>query len=64
MSRSLTIKQQNVCSLVALGKTNREIADQLGISERTVESHKLAIYGKLGVRNAVELTRKVLGVVA
>lgn len=58
---SLTTKQREVCELVAKGWTNKEIAQKLGIQPRTVESHRDAIYDKLGVRNAVELTRKVLG---
>lgn len=57
----LTGKQQLVCNLVTQGWTSKEIAQKLGIGPRTVEGHRDAIYEKLGVRNAVELTRKVLG---
>lgn len=59
--KSLTPKQQAVCDLVARGWMNKEIAQKLGISSRTVEDHRDTIYKKLGVRNAVELVRKVLG---
>lgn len=59
--KDLTAKQQQVCDLVAMGWTSKEIAQKLGIGPRTVESHRDAIYEKLGVRNAVELTRKTLG---
>ena len=37
----------------------KEIADLLGLSEQTVKNTKVAIYQKLGVRNAVELTLKL-----
>jgi two-component system response regulator DctR len=57
----LTIKQQAVADLVAQGWTTKEIANKLGIGPRTVEGHRDAIYDKLRVRNAVELTRKLLG---
>jgi DNA-binding NarL/FixJ family response regulator len=48
--------------MIALGWSNKEIANSLGLGVRTVEDHRAVIFGKLGVRNAVELTRKVLGV--
>lgn len=57
---TLTAKQQRVCDLVVKGCTAKEIAQQLGIGARTVEGHRAAIYRKLGVRNAIELTRKTL----
>lgn len=57
----LTMKQQRVADLVSQGQTTKEIAQRLGLAPRTVEGHKDAIYVKLGVRNAVELTRKILG---
>lgn len=46
---SLTAREVDVLRLVALGKTNKEIAQQLGISDRTVQHHTIHIYGKLGV---------------
>lgn len=57
----LTTKQRRVCDLVIQGLSNKEIAEQIGISARTVESHREIIFEKAGVRNAVELTRKMLG---
>jgi hypothetical protein len=39
--------------------SNKEIGDSLGISSRTVESHRAAIFDKTGARNAVELVRKM-----
>lgn len=58
----LTPRQIKVCELVAKGYTGKEIGHALGIGHRTVEDHKGAAMEKLGVRNAVELTRKVLGI--
>ena len=45
--------------LVAAGRTNREVAEQLVLSPRTIEAHLRSIYGKLGVRSRVELARAV-----
>lgn len=56
----LTHRQQEVADLLAQGWSNKEIANALGIGRRTVEEHRAAIYEKCGVRNAVELTRKML----
>lgn len=57
----LTPKQTAVCELVAKGWSNKEIALKLNVSRRTVEDHRAEIYDKMGVRNAVELVRKILG---
>ncbi len=45
----LTVRQRDVAGLRASGRTAREIAARLGISERTVRNHLHAIYGKLGI---------------
>jgi len=42
--------------ILASGATNREIASRLGLREQTVKNRLSAIYGKLGVRNRLELT--------
>lgn len=57
---TLSKRQQDVCDYVVMGWGSKEIAHQLGISKRTVEDHRAAIYRKMGVRNVVELVRKVL----
>lgn len=58
---TLTPRQQTVCDLIALGWTSKEIGSKVGISSRTVEFHRIAIFKKLEVRNAIELVRKLLG---
>ena len=46
---NLSGREIEVLGLVARGSTNREIAGRLWISEATVKSHLIRIYGKLGV---------------
>jgi DNA-binding NarL/FixJ family response regulator len=53
----LSPREQEVLKLVAEGYTNRQIADTLVISEKTVERHRANILEKLGMRDRVELTR-------
>jgi DNA-binding CsgD family transcriptional regulator len=55
----LTAAEQRVATLVAAGRTNREVAAALFLGERTVASHLTHIYAKLGVRSRVELASKV-----
>ena len=43
--------------MCAQGLLSKEIADQLGISPRTVETHKNNLFKKLGINNTVELMR-------
>jgi DNA-binding CsgD family transcriptional regulator len=57
----LTAAEQRVASLVAEGRTNREVAAALFLGERTVESHLTRVYDKLGVRSRVELASKFRG---
>lgn len=60
MSDKLTSREQEVCGLVTSGFSDKEVGRALGISHRTVEDHKVVIYKKYGVHNAVQLTRAVL----
>jgi DNA-binding NarL/FixJ family response regulator len=53
----LTPREQEVVKLVAEGYTNKQIAEALVISEKTVERHRANILDKLGMRDRVELTR-------
>jgi DNA-binding CsgD family transcriptional regulator len=52
---SLTPAEERVAALVAEGKTNREVAAALFLSERTVEGHLSHVFGKLGIRHRSEL---------
>lgn len=56
----LTPSELQVASLVAEGRTNREAAAALVVTERTVETHLTHIYRKLGVRSRTELARRRL----
>jgi DNA-binding NarL/FixJ family response regulator len=53
----LTPRELQVIKLIAEGNTNREIADALTISQKTVERHRANMLEKLGMRDRVELTR-------
>jgi len=47
----LTRREHDVLVLVADGKTNRQIAERLTLSPRTVQKHLEHLYDKLGVRS-------------
>ena len=53
---ALSARQREVLHLVAQGKTNREIAEALVLSERTVQRHIADLYARIGVRNRAEAT--------
>ncbi|HJR17879.1 MAG TPA: response regulator transcription factor [Gemmatimonadales bacterium] len=57
----LTGREREVLSGVAQGRTNKEIAAELGISHRTVETHRESLMRKLQIRTVAELTRFALG---
>lgn len=54
----LTQKQREILVRVAQGLRSKQIAFELGLSVRTVESHKYTIMQELGVHSTVELVRK------
>jgi len=56
----LTARERQVMELVAKGCHNREIAETLGISPRTVEVHKARVMEKLQVQSVPELVRIVM----
>jgi DNA-binding NarL/FixJ family response regulator len=56
-SGPLTARERNVLRLIAGGKSNKEIAEVLVISVRTVESHRASIMGKLNLKNTADLIR-------
>ncbi|MFC8493324.1 LuxR C-terminal-related transcriptional regulator [Streptomyces sp. NPDC057235] len=51
----LTPQQQRIARLAAQGATNREIADRLALSPRTVDHHLRGVFARLGIRSRVEL---------
>lgn len=51
----LTLREQETALLVASGKTNKEIAIELGITERTVKAHMSSIFEKIGVHDRFAL---------
>jgi two-component system, NarL family, response regulator NreC len=55
--QALSEREREVVGLVALGYTNAEIGRKLGISEKTVESHRAKILSKLGLRTRADLVR-------
>jgi two-component system response regulator NreC len=56
----LTIRERDIVRLVALGHTNREIAEQLVLSVRTVETHRARIQKRLGLHTRTRLVRWAL----
>ena len=56
----LTPRQKEILRLVAQGLTNREIAEHLEISVRTVEVHRFNLMRRLKVRNVAQLLRQAL----
>ncbi|WP_121614527.1 response regulator [Mesobacillus foraminis] len=52
---SLTMREQEVLRLTVLGYTNKEIAERLYISAKTVENHKANIMNKLGLKQKHEM---------
>ena len=56
----LTERERQVLRLIALGHTNSEVASQLYLSVRTIESHRAHIQQKLGLQTRAELVRYAL----
>jgi DNA-binding CsgD family transcriptional regulator len=54
----LTASERRVAELVAEGRTNREVADLLHVTPRTVEGTLSRVYAKVGVRSRTELARR------
>jgi two-component system response regulator DctR len=54
---NLTLRERQVMEKVLAGKLNKVIADDLGITMRTVEVHRAHLFEKMGVKTAVELAQ-------
>lgn len=61
-SAHLSERESQVAKLVAGGASNKEIADQLSIAERTVKAHLSAIFEKLGLRDRLQLSLRINGI--
>ncbi len=59
-SEELTERQREILQLIVEGRGNKEIADVLHLSIKTIEFHRARIMDKLGVRSAAELTKVAL----
>lgn len=54
---ALTDRERGVLALIAKGLTSRQMAETLGLSPRTVESHRASIGAKIGTSSTAEMTR-------
>ena len=57
---ALTARELQVATRLAIGRTNAEIADELDISQNTVDTHRQHVMQKLDARNNVVLARLAL----
>jgi len=53
----LTAREREVVTLIAKGYKYREISEELGISQKTLETHMRNVFDKLGVASRNEVTR-------
>ena len=56
----LTQREREVIRMVAQGMSNKQVAESLGISEKTVQVHRGSAYRKLDLHNAAEIARLLL----
>lgn len=56
---ALSGREREVADLVALGRTNKEIAAELFLSEKTIENHMTRLFSKLGVSRRAEVAKAV-----
>ena len=56
----LTQREREVIRMVAQGMSNKQVAENLGISEKTVQVHRGSAYRKLDLHNAAEIARLLL----
>lgn len=57
--KGLSERETAVARLVAAGHSNKEVARRLGITERTVKAHLSSIFGKLGLRDRLQLALRL-----
>jgi len=56
-THDLTDREREILQLVAEGRTNKQIACLLGVTNKTVENHRAHLMGKLGIHDIASLTR-------
>ncbi len=56
MKNTLSRRQRQVCQLVCQGKSDKQIAGELGISEHTVASHLRVMFCNLGIHSRTRLS--------
>jgi len=61
LASQLSAREHEVAAYVAAGRSNREIAEALSLSERTVEHHVRSIFTKLQVKSRVEVANVLRG---
>lgn len=57
-SLGITLREQEVLALLAAGKSNKEIADKLGVSPNTVKTQVASLYQKLEVQRRTQAVQK------
>lgn len=55
---TLTNRERDILLLIRLGKTNKQVADELGVSVNTVKTHMKNLFAKLKVHNRTQATLK------
>jgi len=58
----LTEREREVLAALVAGKLNKQVADELNISMKTVEAHRARVMEKMGVRTLAELVKAVMSV--
>lgn len=56
LEKQLTIRQREVPRMLVAGRSNKEIAEPLGVEERTVKAHVAELMKKIGVNNRIALS--------
>jgi DNA-binding NarL/FixJ family response regulator len=59
LADELTVRQLAIAKEVAKGLTNREVADALGVSPKTIDAHLVRIYRRAGLRSRTELAARL-----
>lgn len=59
---TLTPREKEVAKGVAAGDLNKQVADRLGITEKTVQAHRSSLLRKLGLRGSAELASFLISI--